>query len=104
MPNAAQNALHNTDFIQVSHAGSLPRTPALGVEPFVKVPHVAVHGADPQAGRVDLGRHGFNRGRIEFIRNVVANAGQGAQIDLSEAQALHGAQGSAQVLVPEADG
>lgn len=33
MPNAAhnsaQNALHNTDFIQTTHAGSLPRTPAL---------------------------------------------------------------------------
>ncbi|BCT77590.1 methionine synthase [Sinomonas cyclohexanicum] len=33
MPNAAHNtapnALHNTDFIQTTHAGSLPRTPAL---------------------------------------------------------------------------
>jgi hypothetical protein len=83
---------------------ALPCFPPVAVEHGVQVPDVSVHRAHPEAGRPDGFRDGGNGGCVQLVRDVVTDAGQGAQIDLLESQPLHGAQGSTQILVAEADG
>ena len=76
----------------------------LGVEHGVQVPDVPVDRTDPQPRGDDVGRHGGDGRGVEVVGDVVAHAGQGAEVDFLEAQAADGAQGRGQVLVPEADG
>ena len=51
-----------------------------------------------------LGCHVCDGGQVQFIGDVVADAGQGAEVDFLEAEVRDRAERRGQVLVPEADG
>ena len=76
----------------------------LGAEGSVEVPDVSVDGSDTETACGHVGGDGFDGGPVQCVGDVVAHAGERAEVDLLEAHAGHGGEGRGQVEVPEADG
>ncbi|GGV42679.1 hypothetical protein GCM10010212_34740 [Paenarthrobacter nicotinovorans] len=82
---------------------SFARFPGAGVERCVQVADVAVDRADAQSRAVDDGGNRLHCLGIQYVRHMVTDAGERAEVDFLEAEATHGVQGCGQVLVAEAD-
>lgn len=73
------------------------------VQGLVEVPDVGVHGAHLQPRRVHRRCDLPYRFRGEVVGHVVTHSGQGAQVDLGEAEAGDGGQCVVEREVPQGD-